>query len=69
MAPKAPAKAPAAAAPAKGNTVNRKRRNTLERRSLPKGLKSQFAGSSHGVFKLLLAAWKESRRKVGPRAE
>jgi hypothetical protein len=69
MATKAPAKAPTAAPTKAGNTVNRTRRNTLERRSLSKALKSQFAGSSHGVFKIVLAAWKESRRKTGPRGE
>ena len=67
MATKAPAK-PAVAAPAgKGGTktITRKRRNSLERKSLPKFLKVTFLGSAHSTFKGVLAAWKESRRKTG----
>lgn len=33
---------------------SRKRRNTLERRCLPKALKRLFNGSSRTVFKMLL---------------
>jgi len=33
--------------------IKRVRRNTLERRCLGKQFKRLFAGSSHGVFKLL----------------
>lgn len=59
-----PAAKPAPAAPAKStSTVNRTRRNTLERKCLGKDIKRQFAGSSPAVFKLMLAAWKESRKK------
>lgn len=32
---------------------NRTRRNTLERRCLPKTFKRMFAGSSKGIFKML----------------
>jgi hypothetical protein len=32
---------------------NRTRRNTLERRCLPKSFKRMFAGSSKGIFKML----------------
>lgn len=71
MATKAPAtKAPAAKAPAtKGGAgvITRKRRNSLERKSLPKYLKALFSGSSRLQFKALLDAWKESRKKVPAR--
>lgn len=43
---------------------NRKRRNALERRSLPKDLKRQFMGAEKAIFKVLLDAWKDSRKKV-----
>jgi hypothetical protein len=63
MATKAPAKS-APAAPVKGgNAITRKRRNTLERKCLSKALKMQFTGASSSVMRLVLAAWKESRRK------
>ena len=32
---------------------NRTRRNTLERRCLPKSFKRMFAGSQKGIFKML----------------
>lgn len=48
------------------STINRKRRNALERRSLPKALKRQFHGMEKSVFKAVLAAWKESRKKPTP---
>lgn len=71
MATKAPAtKAPAAkaAAPAsKGGAINRKRRNSLERKCLPKHLKTLFAGSSRSQFKAVLSAWKDSRKKAPAR--
>jgi hypothetical protein len=47
-------------------TINRKRRNALERRSLPKDLKRQFLGADRATFKTLLAAWKDSRKKPSP---
>lgn len=53
----APAKAPTA-------TINRKRRNALERRSLPKQIKRMFLGATPEVYKLMLGAWKESRKKA-----
>lgn len=57
--------AQAAAAPAKAvtKTINRKRRNALERKCLPKALKIQFAGSSRAMFRSLLKAWQEGRKK------
>lgn len=65
MATKAPAKAAAPAAPSgKGKTINRKRRNSLTRQSLPKYLKTLFSGSDPATFRSVLAAWKESRKKV-----
>lgn len=54
----------AAAAPATKGGKNRKRRNALERRSLPKEFKRQFMGADKAVFKFLLEAWKDSRKKV-----
>ena len=43
--------------------VNRKRRNALERKCLPKALKAQFSGSDRATFRMLLKAWQDSRRK------
>lgn len=65
MATKAPAAKPAAPAKA-GNVINRKRRNTLERKCLSKQFKVLFSGSSGAVYRNMLAAWKEARRKTGP---
>jgi hypothetical protein len=33
--------------------INRNRRNTIERRCLPKSLKRMFKGSSRTIFKML----------------
>lgn len=65
MATKAPAAKPAAPAKA-GNVITRKRRNTLERKCLSKQFKVLFSGSSGAVYRNMLAAWKEARRKTGP---
>jgi hypothetical protein len=65
MATKAPAATPAAKGGTK--TITRKRRNSLERKCLPKYLKTMFSGSTHAQFKSLLIAWKESRKKVSAR--
>lgn len=46
------------------NTINRKRRNALERKCLPKALKFMFAGGDHVTFRGILAAWKEGRKKI-----
>lgn len=53
----------AAAAPAR-KTVNRTRRNAMERKCLPKSLKVLYAGSNRAMFRSVLAAWQESRKKV-----
>lgn len=45
-------------------TINRKRRNALERKCLPKALKVLYAGSDHVTFRGILAAWKEGRKKA-----
>lgn len=45
-------------------SISRKRRNSLERRCLPKDIKRQFMGSDRTMFKLVLAAWKDSRKKA-----
>lgn len=63
------AKKPAqAAAPAKVATkvINRKRRNALERKCLPKALKIMFAGSDRATFRSILKAWQDSRKKSAP---
>lgn len=54
------------AAPAKsaGKKINRARRNSMMRKSLPKFLKTMFSGSDHSTFRSVEAAWKESRKKV-----
>lgn len=44
----------------------RTRRNTLERRCLPKALKRMFMGSSKGVFKMLETV-KPTKAKMGAR--
>lgn len=59
------AKKPAAAAPAQaGKSVDRKRRNTLERKCLSKSLKRLFKGCSRTVFKTVMKAERDSKRKV-----
>ena len=63
MATKAPAAKPAAPVKA-GNVINRKRRNTLERKCLSKQFKVLFAGASRAVNRNMLAAWKDARRKT-----
>lgn len=54
-----------APAPSKANAkqINRKRRNALERKCLPKELKVLFRGSDRSVFRAVLAAWQEGRKK------
>lgn len=58
--------AAAGAAPAKANgkQINRKRRNSLERKCLPKALKVLFARSPGSVMKAVQQAWSEGRKKV-----
>ncbi len=54
------------AAPSKGGgkSVQRKRRNGLERKCLPKAYKWLFATSSKSTVKEVLLAWQEGRKKV-----
>ena len=54
-----------AAAPAKGDrkTINRQRKNSFERKCLPKALKVLFKGSDKATYKLLLKAWQEGRKR------
>lgn len=52
-----------AAAPAKNAGPTRKARNSNERKCLPRSLKIQFANSDKSVFKMVLGAWVESRKK------
>lgn len=65
MATKAPAKGAPAAAPAKSatKTINRNRRNSFMRKSLPKYLKTLYGGSSPSTFRSVFKAWQESRKK------
>jgi hypothetical protein len=56
--------APAASAKTGTSTINRKRRNALERKSLPKYLKVIFRTENKSTFKAILAAWKDGRKKV-----
>lgn len=59
-----PAKNQAAAAPAVAKKkINRVKRNAMNRKSLPKSLKIQFAKNTRAQNRALLAAWKESRKK------
>lgn len=53
-----------AAAAAGGKVINRKKRNALERKSLPKNFKALFKGDTHATYRSLLKAWQESRKKV-----
>jgi hypothetical protein len=59
-------KAAAQATPAKGGgkKIERKRRNALERKCLPKAYKALFARDGRAAFKSILAAWQEGRKKV-----
>ena len=59
---KKPAAAPSSTKAAT-KTVNRKRRNALERKCLPKALKTLFAGSNRETFRELLKSWQESRKR------
>lgn len=61
MAAKKTAAAPAAA---KGKSIERKRRNSLERKCLCKSFKRLFKGSSSTVFRTLMQAERDARRKV-----
>lgn len=61
MAAKKPA--PQAASKASGKTINRNRRNSLERKSLSKNMKRLFKSADHGMFKTILEAEKHSRKK------
>lgn len=60
------AKTKVAAKEVKSNakTINRKRRNALERKSLPKSFKRLFRDEPRATYRTLLAAWQESRKKV-----
>lgn len=44
--------------------VNRKKRNALERKALPKYFQILFHDNTRAQNKALLAAWQESRKKV-----
>lgn len=61
---KKPAQAATATAKAVTKVINRKRRNALERKCLPRTLKIMFAGSGKETFRSLLKAWQEGRKKV-----
>lgn len=63
---KKPAQAAAAPAKAVTKTINRKRRNALERKCLPKALKILFANSGRETFRSVLKAWQDGRKKTAP---
>lgn len=47
-----------------GKTIQRKRRNSFQRKCLPKQYKVLFAGYSRLQFKELLLAWEDGRKRV-----
>lgn len=55
--------ASAAAPKANGKSINRKRKNSFERKCLPKALKTLLAGSDHVTYRAYLQAWQESRKR------
>lgn len=63
---KKPAQAAAAPAKAVTKTINRKRRNALERKCLPKALKTLYANSGKETFRAVLKAWQDGRKKTAP---
>lgn len=57
---------PAAAAADNGKAkkvINRKKRNALERKALPKSLQVLFRHNTRAQNRALLAAWQEGRKK------
>lgn len=58
-------KTQAVAAPTKGDrkVIKRSRRNSFERKCLPKEFKTLFAGSDRETFRMLLKAWQEGRKR------
>lgn len=52
-----------AAVVTKASGPERKSRNANERKCLPRSLKIQFLGDGKSVFKMVQAAWLESRKK------
>lgn len=49
---------------ATGKKIERRRRNALERKCLPKSFKRLFRDAPKSTMKALLAAWQEGRKKV-----
>lgn len=47
----------------KTSTINRSKNNSSTRKCLPKSFKILFSGAKSSEFKMILAAWKESRKK------
>lgn len=45
------------------SSINRSRRNSLERKSLPKHYKVFFRNDPREIIKTIDTAWKESRKK------
>lgn len=57
--------AAAAAAAATGHkTINRKKRNSLERKCLPQVYKNLFRGEDRASFRSILSAWQDGRKKT-----
>ncbi len=62
-------KAAAPAAGSGGKVIVRKRRNSFERKCLPKALKTLFKRDTPAQFRAIEKVWKESRKKVSAKAE
>ncbi len=62
-------KAAPAQAAASGKKINRNRRNSFERKCLPKAYKRLFAGDGHAVMRSQLVAWQEGRKRVHEKAD
>lgn len=49
---------------ATGKKINRQKRNSLERKSLPQCYKNLYRGEGRVWFRTMLKAWQEGRKKV-----
>lgn len=63
---KKPAQAVSAPTKTASKSINRKRRNALERKCLPKSMKVLFANSGRETFRSILKAWQDGRKKTAP---
>ncbi len=51
-----------AASKTDGKKINRKKRNAMERKSLPKTYKMLMSGKSPSAFRTMTKTWQESRK-------